>query len=892
MMAGSGVNLGGTAMLRTRRRDISIKPNRRLDRKSSRGMIYENEELRLRTININAEVEQGQNDIKKLRRENEQLRREIWSLRDEYDKLEELVKSQSAHGSSDELEGRSGEDDNPDDSYAEYSGDENVADEEEEEEEVEEEDEEEVTTENGRSHEERLDNAENQKISASEKMNSGSLHRLHVEFDDLSIVDEEEELKKDKDKKEPTVASTDEGQATRESEVQKTPSDQSQDGAFRYFPSTFDLQLGTLTAAERQYFNDCPFVFPNTSDPNYPKMVMSPRPTMYNGHLTPLPNLDTPGIGHVDSIFGPTVQTQESSVIPSLPQRRNIRFKQPVRLFKDPFCKNPSSGTSPNSCESVGQNGWDFGVRLRDQVNESSAPPSSADKPKHFFAPLPSKMRTQRSPEHTTTTGTSSSSDKTSSTVVSRNHVIGKGTADVYVSGGYPLGGDREGQPGAFVTSEDLLIEGAGNIACKQGSGNPLVKSLSCQDLSSDPQSLPFAEKLKMFNAENLVAKSDNTLDAISNTPRPYKSQLNVTLKLPKPRVPSSPDTPEIPRLPTINYRLFNNPFLQSFEQECKNYKNYAPVESPITRPLSVQVSEAVPPCNPVNGYSRGQNQLESDSRMLLMAANQFRNLESDANTGVQSTPRLPPLGFEVTSFEGPNPQSQRLYHGPIVFPGGISGAPMVPRMVYEGANRVPAQTQTSIDGDSHVDETQDNQTPGSPVTLRRKRTLRKERSGSIKDKRPLSPAAQRRKDRLRKQSSVTSSTDPPPESPAKTSLKSRKLSVTTTSEPVDKNESRSSSSGQDSPKKAEQRRRVSLYFNAKKRPSIVTTRTDRRSSVESSREGRFSLRREALDATTTNSERERTNSVSSRDTVSKGRKLSTGSDKVPWCACWGNGCV
>lgn len=30
-----------------------------MDRKSSRGMLYENEELRLRTININAEVERG-----------------------------------------------------------------------------------------------------------------------------------------------------------------------------------------------------------------------------------------------------------------------------------------------------------------------------------------------------------------------------------------------------------------------------------------------------------------------------------------------------------------------------------------------------------------------------------------------------------------------------------------------------------------------------------------------------------------------------------------------------------------------------------------------------------------------------------------------------------------
>lgn len=46
----------------------------------------------------------GQNDIKKLRRENEQLRREIWSLRDEYDKLEEIVKRQKIRGESEEYE--------------------------------------------------------------------------------------------------------------------------------------------------------------------------------------------------------------------------------------------------------------------------------------------------------------------------------------------------------------------------------------------------------------------------------------------------------------------------------------------------------------------------------------------------------------------------------------------------------------------------------------------------------------------------------------------------------------------------------------------------------------------------------------------------------------------
>lgn len=49
----------------------------------------------------------GQNDIKKLRKENEQLRREIWSLRDEYDKLEDILKKeQKTSGESEEYEVR------------------------------------------------------------------------------------------------------------------------------------------------------------------------------------------------------------------------------------------------------------------------------------------------------------------------------------------------------------------------------------------------------------------------------------------------------------------------------------------------------------------------------------------------------------------------------------------------------------------------------------------------------------------------------------------------------------------------------------------------------------------------------------------------------------------
>lgn len=46
----------------------------------------------MRTIAICEDVDRGQNDIKKLRKENDHLKREIWGLRDECEKLEEMLK--------------------------------------------------------------------------------------------------------------------------------------------------------------------------------------------------------------------------------------------------------------------------------------------------------------------------------------------------------------------------------------------------------------------------------------------------------------------------------------------------------------------------------------------------------------------------------------------------------------------------------------------------------------------------------------------------------------------------------------------------------------------------------------------------------------------------------
>ncbi|KAI5735412.1 hypothetical protein M8J77_017928 [Diaphorina citri] len=97
----------------------------------------------------------GQHDIKKLRRENDQLRREIWTLREEYDRLESLLKKRQLS----EEEGENSE------------GEEEEDDEEEEEKQTEEDQDEE----NGQ-----------------REIDKTKLHPK-VEFDELSVVEEEPE---------------------------------------------------------------------------------------------------------------------------------------------------------------------------------------------------------------------------------------------------------------------------------------------------------------------------------------------------------------------------------------------------------------------------------------------------------------------------------------------------------------------------------------------------------------------------------------------------------------------------------------------------------------------------------------------------------------------------
>lgn len=137
-------------------------------------MIYENEELRLRTININAEVERGQSDIRKLRRENDQLRREIWSLRDEYDRLDKLLRGHNSKKSisPQHVNDEDDDDDDDDDSFSDNSDSCEICKDEE----------------NRCERTEIAENVENvQKVNSVKFKNK----KLHVNFDHLSIVSEE-----------------------------------------------------------------------------------------------------------------------------------------------------------------------------------------------------------------------------------------------------------------------------------------------------------------------------------------------------------------------------------------------------------------------------------------------------------------------------------------------------------------------------------------------------------------------------------------------------------------------------------------------------------------------------------------------------------------------------
>lgn len=655
------------------------------------------------------------------------------------------------------------------------------------------------------------DKIDEQPKNSPEKVTTSS-PRARVNFDNLPVVNEEEELKRENKENCPE-----------NNQHPKTIPAAS-------FPFPYDRVDSLTTTGSFGYQTDCPFVFPTTLgnsnilDGNY--LLMTPQPPKSETHL------------------GFDIGTQNSHQTPPPPAgwQNNLggdassNFAQsPGRLTTQAVVENDRSLADRRRAFFTlsGDASDDKGGAIDEGAMESRA--------KHFFAPLNTRLPALGDEAD------SPGSEKTASTVVSRSHF--KGSA-------IPLTIDQ-GDAKAFFSTENLLDVNK-KSGSSSGSSNPLTKSVSCQDLSSR---LSFTENLKTH------AKSDSTLDNVSVSSKPFRSQLTVVLKQPFRRSPS-PDVPEIPQLPSIDYKLFNNPFLQNFEQAYQNFPLRTEGQSPVTHPLSIQVCES-----PVSGasYSSPVRMQPSFGGSCPPDADCTSCKRKDLERPRLTMPDTPKQEYQVTSFETPSPHSlqmppmtpyelealRRMPTGTSPLPKLYQNVPFVPRgatvfcpgqrMYYDAAAaKVPAQTQTSPEDESVTPKSQ------APE----KRRSRKEKSGgSVKEKR----ASQRRsKDPLKKQNSV-----------AKESAR---------------DESRSSSPGRESsPRKSglDQTKRVSLHFSAKKRPSISSVRTSRSRSIE----------------------RERTNSVSSREqqpapppavvmSKNKSRRNSTSSGSVPWCACWGNGCV
>lgn len=112
---------------------------------------------------------------------------------------------------------------------------------------------------------EQLENAENQKIST-EKMASNALHRLHVDFDDLSVVDEEEEPKRDKKE----ISSEDNSQFKEEKSSLSILKSRQLHENVPFYPGTYQSPTCLNSPA---YYTECPFKFPSTLN-----LMMSTEP--------------------------------------------------------------------------------------------------------------------------------------------------------------------------------------------------------------------------------------------------------------------------------------------------------------------------------------------------------------------------------------------------------------------------------------------------------------------------------------------------------------------------------------------------------------------------------------------------------------------------------------
>nr|CAD7408021.1 unnamed protein product [Timema cristinae] len=410
-------------------------------------------------------------------------------------------------------------------------------------------------------------------------------------------------------------------------------------------------------------------------------------------------------------------------------------------------------------------------------------------------------------------------------------------------------------------------------------------------------------------------SSSDNSLNGDSR----FKSHLNVRLK--------QPDTASTPNI-------------------LPNTASLAPSQPPFFSTLPSTRKGPQWPTMDAEHQQVPRNPFSADYQATLPSNARLSSSDSSAlagNANPFTYPAHPNFDSEyVLPSPGPNPSGGRIPHQtisghvppPVIAPGTPLTHRPTPAPSYLNPNAVLiSPTHKNLTAEKQLDalSPQSNSTPSSPINSRQQRLSKKAggppHARSFDETMPSSaspllgrrvnissPITIHKKERMsRKTSGNSVSSQPsaddgealPPSlaasTPTSQKKNSRKISVNVSEVHPQSNADASrcsSSSGQDSPTKSDRRRRVSVYFNKKgggRRDSNVVGNGTR--SLSTSRYGPG----EGGEATT--SDRERTNSVSSRTSSATGggrrklskssnRALDVGDNKVPWCGCWGNGCI
>lgn len=599
------------------------------------------------------------------------------------------------------------------------------------------------------------------------------MHRLKVDFDELSIVHEEDELAKLKDSKE-----SEDSQSAKQGlskEIQDVL-------------SFYSIPYETPSSDTYPYSPEFPFLFPSPGL-NYPNqspeipLLIPPCPPMYAN--------DNVGSLRPDSAVG-------SGVFPSVSDLDNSSSEASVQTRSTKVISSPNLP----KLGSIGDNA--SSIPKSSQPDETKVEFSS--KPKHFFAPLTVKLPPQQVYQ---------SSEK--------------GSADICIKEIIP-----ENQK-SFFSSENLISE-------DERSSRNLVKSLSCHDIP----------KSEASSVDAKCTKSENALDHKES----FRSKLNITLQ--SPLKSASPSTPEVPQLPSFDSKLFSNQYHQHFEQ----YRNY--MAQAMKQPLKVQIPEPSGFCPGFYGFipmpskSAGKSsEFEQYQAMLL-------------NGKIKS-----PKDIQVTSFETPSPRTLQVppmspYDLNVLYskiPGMKSDTPdlfhSLPLLTKDGKVVCPNSAGLKV----HCEACLKKAPVQTPEDESDKKKLRKKISSE-----GTSSSSSCQKKKLKQQVSITSSDVP--ETPTDGGVKR-----------VEDKESRSSSSGGESPRK--EPKKINIYVNPKKRPSVSSTRTNKSLSLDVGSD-KHGTGLDVVDSTISKDK----NGKNGKEKKRERRNSSSSETAVPWCACWGNGCI